>query len=97
VALVRIEVPDEPIATIITIKEISEQGTTLAVTRNRSRMQYSETSVLKRATRRHIPEDGRLHRYRRETLKSYIVLTGWALKRRRNLSPVRYVLDFYIP
>jgi hypothetical protein len=27
----------------------------------------------------HIPEDGILHRHRRESLKSYIALTGWAM------------------
>jgi hypothetical protein len=31
----------------------------------------SETSVLRRAARRHIPENGILHSYRREDLKSY--------------------------
>jgi hypothetical protein len=31
----------------------------------------SVTSVLKRATRRNIPEDGILHSHRRENLKSY--------------------------
>jgi hypothetical protein len=40
---------------------------------------YSETSVLTRGTRRHIPEDGILHNHRRENLKSYIALTGWTL------------------
>jgi hypothetical protein len=39
----------------------------------------SETSVLTRAIRRHIPEDGMFHSHRRETFKSYIALTGWAL------------------
>jgi hypothetical protein len=39
----------------------------------------SETSVLTKASRRHISEDGILHSYRREHLKSYIALTGWAL------------------
>jgi hypothetical protein len=38
-----------------------------------------ETSVLTRATRRNIPEDGVLHSHCRENLKSYIALTGWAL------------------
>jgi hypothetical protein len=36
-------------------------------------------SVLTRATRCHIPEDGVLHSHRRENLKSDIALTGWAL------------------
>jgi hypothetical protein len=42
-------------------------------------LRSSETSVLKRATRRNMPEDGILHSHRRENLKSYIALTGWAL------------------
>jgi hypothetical protein len=39
----------------------------------------SETSVLTRATRRNIPEDGIPHSHRRENLKSHIALTGWTL------------------
>jgi hypothetical protein len=42
-------------------------------------LRSSEMSVLTRATRRNIPEDGILHSHRRENLKSYIALTGWAL------------------
>jgi hypothetical protein len=38
----------------------------------------SYMSVLTRATRRKIPEDDILHSHRRENLKSYIALTGWA-------------------
>jgi hypothetical protein len=49
------------------------------------------------ATRRNIPEDGNLHSDRRENLKSYIALTGWALQRRRNVFPLKYELGFYIP
>jgi hypothetical protein len=45
----------------------------------------------------YIPEDGIVHSHRRETLKSYIALTGWTLYWRSNLSPVRYELRFYIP
>jgi hypothetical protein len=56
----------------------------------------SETSVLPRTTRHHIAEDGILHSHRSENLKSYIALTGWALLRRRNVSPVKYELRFYI-
>jgi hypothetical protein len=39
----------------------------------------SETSVLTRATRRNISEDGILHSHSREDLNSYIALTVWAL------------------
>jgi hypothetical protein len=39
----------------------------------------SETSVLTKPTRRHFPEDGIIQSHRREILKSYITLTGWAL------------------
>jgi hypothetical protein len=39
----------------------------------------SETSVLTRATRRNIPEDGILVSHRRENLKSYIAITSWDL------------------
>jgi hypothetical protein len=38
----------------------------------------------------YIPEGDILHSHRRENLKSYIALTGSALYRRRNLSPVFY-------
>jgi hypothetical protein len=57
----------------------------------------SETSGLTRATRRNILEDDILHNHRRENLKSYIAVTGCALQRRRNVSPVRYEVGFYIP
>jgi hypothetical protein len=39
----------------------------------------SEMSVLTRATRRNVLEDDILHSHRRENLKSYIALIGWAL------------------
>jgi LAS superfamily LD-carboxypeptidase LdcB len=39
----------------------------------------SETSVLTRVTRHHILEDGILQSHRRENLKTYIALNGWAL------------------
>jgi hypothetical protein len=45
----------------------------------------------------YIPEDGFLHSHRRENLKSYIVLTGWALWLRRNVSFVRYEPVFISP
>jgi hypothetical protein len=37
------------------------------------------TLTYKSRTASHIPEDHILHSYRRENLKSYIKLTGWAL------------------
>jgi hypothetical protein len=39
----------------------------------------SDTSVHARATRCNIPEVSILHSQRRENLKSYVALTGWAL------------------
>jgi hypothetical protein len=41
-----------------------------------------------------IPEGGILHSHRRQNFKSYIALTGWALQRRRNMSPMRHELGF---
>jgi hypothetical protein len=70
VALVRTDGSKEHIASITRVTRICELGTTLAVTSNRSTL---------RATRRNIPEDGILHNHRRENLRYYIVLTGWAL------------------
>jgi hypothetical protein len=60
-------------------------------------LRSSETSVLTRATRPNFSEDGIVHSHRRENLKSYIALTGWALYWRRNVSPLRYELGVYIP
>jgi hypothetical protein len=57
----------------------------------------SEKSVLTKAKRCNIPEDGILHSLHRENQKSYIALTGWALQRRLNVSPVRYQLSLNIP
>jgi hypothetical protein len=83
----------------IRTKRISVLGA-LAVTDSSPPMmeaiRSSETSVLARATRRHIPEDCILHSHRRENLESYIELTGWTLER-RHVSPVRYEMGFYIP
>jgi hypothetical protein len=57
----------------------------------------SETLVLTRAIWRNIPENTILHSHSHDKLKSYIALTGWVLKWRSDVSPVRYELGFYIP
>jgi hypothetical protein len=76
VILVRTDVSEERIASIIGVKRISEVGTTLAACSNSNIVHSSlivftliteailssETSVLTRATRRHIPEHGILLR-----------------------------------
>jgi hypothetical protein len=71
-ALVRTDISEERIASIIGVTGIGELGTTLAVTSNRSALPLGVT----------FPEDDILHSRRRENLKSYIALTGWALYRR---------------
>jgi hypothetical protein len=85
----RTDVSQERVASIIRVKIISERGlliiasvvlsSLILVTLIKEALSSSETSVLTRATRRNIPEDGILHSHRRENLKSYIALTGWAL------------------
>jgi hypothetical protein len=51
----------------------------IPVTLMKEALRSFETSVLTRTTRCNIPEDAILHSHRRENLKSYIALTGWAL------------------
>jgi hypothetical protein len=58
---------------------------------------FLRTLVLTRATRLNIPGEDFPHSHGRENLKSYIALTGWTLEWRRNVSPVKYELGFYIP
>jgi hypothetical protein len=45
----------------------------------------------------YIPEVGIIHSHCRENFKPYIALTGWALSRRRNVSPVWYELVSCVP
>jgi hypothetical protein len=56
----------------------------------------SKTSVLTRATRRHISEDSILHSHRLENLNYYTELTGMDMQRRHNVFLVRYELGYYI-
>jgi hypothetical protein len=70
VALVRTHVSEERSASFIRVTRIGELGTTLAATSNRRTLRRN-TSVLKRATRRNIPDEDILYSYRRENLKFY--------------------------
>jgi hypothetical protein len=45
----------------------------------------------------YIPEEGILRSHRPDNLKSYIALTGWALKRRSNVFHARYELGLFFP
>jgi hypothetical protein len=69
VALVRTDVSEECSASVIRVTKIGEL-VTLAGTSNQFTL---HASVLTRATRRNIPEDGILHSHRRENLKSFNV------------------------
>jgi hypothetical protein len=99
VTVVRTDVVEERIASIIRVIRFGELGTIVflrslllsLVTANVvpsslilvalmiEAILSSETSVPTRSTRRNIPGDGILQSHRRETLKSYIALTGWSL------------------
>jgi hypothetical protein len=101
-ALVRTNVSEEHVSVIIMVKRIGELGTTLAVTNSRSTLRRNDggDTFLQNAgsDKNHAAsEDSILHSHLSENLKSDIALIGWALYRSCNVSPVRYVLGFYIP
>jgi hypothetical protein len=77
VVLLRTDVSEESIATIIRVKGIGELDTTLAVTSNRSTLRYvpPKHQFLTRVTRRNIPEDGILqHSSYTITLEAFMSL-----------------------
>jgi hypothetical protein len=80
VALVRTDISEERMAslTLLVTANILHRAPIL-IALMMEEIRSSETSDLTMATRRHIPEEGILHRHHRENLKSYIASTGWAL------------------
>jgi hypothetical protein len=63
-------IPSEQLASVASYCCVVPSSPIL-VTLMKEALSSSETSVLTRATRRHIPEDAILHSHRRENLKSY--------------------------
>jgi hypothetical protein len=111
VGLVITDVSVKRIATTISVTRISELGTKLAITRNRSTLpeilyyttlmmviiSSSETSVLTIAIRGNILEDGILHNRRCENVKSYIGNRLMPASLGRYLQPLgRTILESYL-
>jgi hypothetical protein len=84
-ALVRTNFSEEPMASIIKVKGISEviaydiPSSPILFTVMIYVSHYSEISFVRRGTRRNITGDVIPHSYRHENLKTYIALIGWAL------------------
>jgi hypothetical protein len=84
VDLVWTDVSEECIAHIFRVEKLAREKLARAggadfSTLKMQAIRSSETSVHIRFIRRHIPEDGNLHSYRRENLKSYKIVSIWSL------------------
>jgi hypothetical protein len=88
--LVRTDVSEERISSIIRVTRINKLAATLVtaniapispilVTLMIQEISSFETLVLTGATRRHIPENSIIHSHRSENLSSYLAQTGWTL------------------
>jgi hypothetical protein len=93
--LLRLSISSHSALVVVTANVVTRS--LILVTLMMEALRSCDTSVLIRAIRRNIPEDGILHSHRRENLKSCIALTGWSVYRRSNVSPVKHELGFYIP
>jgi hypothetical protein len=73
VALVRTDVSEEFLRSMrwLLVTASVVPSSSILATLMKETLGYSEMSVIKRATRRNIPEDTFLHCHRRENLKSY--------------------------
>jgi hypothetical protein len=77
VVLVTTDVSEERIVFIIRVTRIGGNADYFHLDNEGARFLRNFGSY--KTTRCSIPEDGILHSHRRENLKSYIALTGWAL------------------
>jgi hypothetical protein len=98
-ALIRTDVSEDRIASIFRVNECEQAQSEVvsscignSFTLKMEAIRSSETSVLIRATRRHLPEDDNHHSHRRGNLKSYIPVRvhGFVVKYLTEDSPRTY-------
>jgi hypothetical protein len=99
VALIRTDVSEDRIASIfrVTLESPSIQELTVSlctcsysVTLKMEAIRSSETSVLIRATRRHLPENANHHSHRRGNLKSYKIYRVRYKRQQQQILTFRY-------